>query len=113
MVNSFNERHKYNINDIPEFEDVYLDKVLEDCGPANMNFYARVLLKPGMEVHRHQHIGESESYFILSGSGMFDDNGTMVEVKKGDITFTPDGHYHNLINTGNEMLEFMALIIKE
>lgn len=113
MVNSFNERHKYDINDIPDFEDVYLDKLLDGFGPANMNFYAKVLLKPGMEVHRHQHIGESESYFILSGRGIFDDNGTMIEIKKGDITFTPDGHYHNLINNGNEMLEFMALIIKE
>lgn len=113
MVNSFRERHSYDIDSIPDFEEVYLDKVLEESGPANMNFYARVLLKPGMEVHRHQHIGESESYFILSGSGIFDDNGMMVEVKKGDITFTPNGHYHNLVNTGTEMLEFIALIIKE
>jgi len=113
MVNSFSERHKYDITDIPDFEEIYLDKLLVESSPENMNFYARVLLKPGMEVHRHQHIGESESYFILSGIGLFDDNGTMVEVKKGDITFTPDGHYHNLINNGNEILEFMALIIKE
>lgn len=113
MVNSFSERHKYDITDIPDFEEIYLDKLLVESSPENMNFYARVLLKPGMEVHRHQHIGESESYFILSGIGLFDDNGTMVEVKKGDITYTPNGHYHNLINTGNEILEFMALIIKE
>lgn len=113
MVNSFNQRHKYDITEIPDFEEVYLDRLLDGCDPKNMNFYARVLLKPGMEVHRHQHVGESEIYFILSGSGMFDDNGDMIEVKKGDITYTPDGHYHNLINTGTEMLEFMALIIKE
>ena len=113
MGNSFSERHKYDITDIPDFEEIYLDKLLVESSPENMNFYARVLLKPGMEVHRHQHIGESESYFILSGIGLFDDNGTMVEVKKGDITYTPNGHYHNLINTGNEILEFMALIIKE
>lgn len=37
----------------------------------------------------------------------------MIEVKKGDITFTPDGHYHRIINNGTEMLDFMALIIKE
>ncbi len=113
MVNSFNQRHKYDITEIPDFEEVYLDKLLDGCGPKNMNFYARVLLKPGMEVHRHQHVDESEIYFILSGSGLFDDNGDMIEVKKGDITYTPDGHCHNLINTGTEMLEFMALIIKE
>ena len=113
MVNSFKERHGHDIADIPEFEEIYLDKLLDGCGPGNMNFYARVLLNPGMEVHRHQHIGESESYLILSGTGLFDDNGTMVEVKAGDITFTPNGHYHNLVNTGDEVLEFIALIIKE
>jgi len=75
MVNSFSERHKYDITDIPDFEEIYLDKLLVESSPENMNFYARVLLKPGMEVHRHQHIGESESYFILSGIGLFDDNG--------------------------------------
>jgi len=113
MVNSFNDRHEYEMTEIPDFEDVYLDELLTECGPSNMNLYARVLLKPGKEVFRHQHVGESESYFILSGSGIFDDNGKMIEVKKGDITFTPDGHYHRIINNGTEMLEFMALIIKE
>ena len=81
MVNSFGERHGYDTTEIPDFKEIYLDKLLDGCGPENMRFYARVLLKPGMEVHRHQHIEESESYFILSGSGIFDDNGKMVEVK--------------------------------
>ena len=85
MVSFFKERNEYAVSEIPAFEDVYLDRLLDNKGPQNMNLYAHVYVKPGKEVSRHQHIGESESYFILSGSGIFDDNGRKFEVKKGDI----------------------------
>ena len=41
----------------------------------------------------------------------YDDNGTKRMVKAGDITYTPDGRGHGLINTGDTDLVFMALII--
>ena len=59
----------------------------------------------------HEHHGESETYYILSGEGEYDDKGTKRMVKAGDITYTPDGRGHGLINTGDTDLVFMALII--
>ena len=57
---------------------------------------------------------ESETYYILTGEGEYNDNGTSWRhVKAGDITFTPDGRGHGLANTGNTDLVFMALIIKD
>ena len=73
--------------------------------------YAEVVIEPGCSLGYHEHHGESETYYILSGEGEYDDNGTKRMVKAGDITYTPDGRGHGLINTGDTDLVFMALII--
>ena len=73
--------------------------------------YAEVVLEPGCEVGYHTHANESETYYILSGKGIYNDNGVKREVGKGDITFTPDGCGHSLENIGDDDLVFMALII--
>ena len=55
---------------------------------------------------------KGESYFILSGEGAYEDNGTIRTVKPGDVTWTPDGSGHGISNVeGKEDLVFMALIV--
>ena len=76
-----------------------------------VRMFARVSLNPGEEVPFHTHTGECEYYYILSGAGIYSDNGTAVEVKPGLITFTPSGNGHGIQNTGTEQLEFIALIV--
>lgn len=76
-----------------------------------LRMYSHVSLKPGEMVEFHVHEGECEYYYILSGHGLYDDNGTKVEVSEGTITFTPSGEGHGIENTGDELLEFMALVI--
>ena len=75
--------------------------------------YAEVTIEPGCSLGYHEHHGESETYYILSGQGNYDDNGRIRPVKAGDITYTPDGCGHALSNSGNTDLVFMALIIKD
>lgn len=70
-------------------------------------------LEPGCSLGYHEHHGESETYYILSGQGEYSDNGLYRPVQPGDITFTPDGKGHGLANIGNTDLVFMALIIKD
>ena len=73
--------------------------------------YAAVTVEPGCSLGYHEHHGESETFYILQGFGDFDDNGTVRQVKPGDVTFTPSGSGHALVNTGVSNLIFMALII--
>ena len=74
--------------------------------------YARVTLPPGAVLGYHEHHGNGECYFILSGEGVYDDNGTKRTVRPGDVTWTPDGTGHGLSNeSGKEDVVFMALII--
>lgn len=75
--------------------------------------YAEVTIEPGCSLGFHEHHGESETYYILKGQGIYSDNGNLRMVKAGDVTFTPDGEGHALTNTEDEDLVFMALIIKD
>lgn len=73
--------------------------------------FANVQLKPGEEVGFHIHTGEFESYYIISGTGVYNDNGEEIEALPGLVTFTPSGTGHGIRNTGSKMLEFIALIV--
>ena len=59
------------------------------------------------------HEGESETYYILTGTGIYNDNGTKYPVKAGDVVFCDDGEGHGLLNNGKEDLKFIALILKK
>ena len=55
----------------------------------------------------------TETYYLLSGEGLYHDNDKSYPVKAGDVTFCADGGTHGLDNTGDSDLTFMALIIKK
>lgn len=75
------------------------------------SMFSRVVLEPHCELGYHEHHGETETYYILSGTGIYNDNGTEVEVEAGDVTFCEDGNGHGLKNTGDDDLAFVALIL--
>lgn len=93
-------------------EKLYLSD-LKDFAKINpkLRMYSLAELKPGEEVGFHIHNNESEMYYILSGEGIYDDNGTEYEVHPGMVTHTPSGDGHGIRNTGTDMLRFIALII--
>lgn len=73
--------------------------------------FAEITLEPGCSVGYHEHHNESETYYILSGEGEYNDNGTIRTVKKGDVTFTGSGFGHGMENVSNENLVFIGLIL--
>lgn len=46
--------------------------------------YAKVTIEPKCSLGYHEHHGESETYYILSGTGLYNDNGVEIPVKAGD-----------------------------
>lgn len=82
-----------------------------DASNPRVKLFSFIQLKPGEEVPYHMHVGESETYFILTGHGIYNDNGTRVEAVPGMVTLTPSGEGHALKNTGDDMLSFIALIL--
>lgn len=78
---------------------------------SKLRTFSLIELGVGGEVDFHVHEGEFESYYILSGKGLYNDNGNEIEVEAGTATFTPSGEGHGIKNIGKEMLKFIALII--
>lgn len=82
-----------------------------DAKNPRLKTFAFAQLKPGEQVGFHEHVGESEMYYIISGKGLYNDNGIEVEISEGAVTLTPSGESHALVNTGDKMLEFLAMIL--
>ena len=82
----------------------------ELCGIGRL--YAKIELPPGSYVGWHQHVDDTEPYFILSGEGIFTDNDkSKTKVGPGDVCVIESGQYHSLENASDtEDLVFMALI---
>lgn len=73
--------------------------------------FSRMVLPPGCSIGLHQHTGDVEAFYILSGTGALDDNGTLTTVAAGDVVFTGNGESHAIENLGPDDLVFIALIL--
>lgn len=73
--------------------------------------FCHTTVYPGSAIGYHVHEKESETYYILSGTARFNDNGTMRTVNAGDVTFTGAGEGHGIEAVGNEPVEMIALIL--
>lgn len=80
-------------------------------GHARM--FAHMVLEPGRSIGEHAHEHETEFFYILKGEGLFDDDGTKVTVRAGDVCSTGYGARHSMENVSDEPLEFLALIVLE
>lgn len=79
----------------------------------NCRLFAQITVKPGDSIGEHQHVGEQEIFYFLQGKGIVVDNGKEFEIGPGDVMVTPDQSSHSVINTGDQDLVFMALILNE
>ena len=73
--------------------------------------YSKIVMQPGDSIGYHQHVGEQEIFYFLSGEGMVKDNEETIKIYPGDVMITPDQSYHSIENTGTGELVFMALIL--
>ncbi len=73
--------------------------------------FAKVTIPVGASIGEHFHKGNTETYHILQGEALYNDNGVDKKIGVGATTFCPDGEKHGIENIGNEDLIFIALII--
>lgn len=92
--------------------EVLIEKILDEELADKCGLYARVTIPAGSVLGYHEHHGNGESYFVLSGEAVYDDNGVKRTIKAGDSTWTPDGFGHGVDNSqGKDPIVFMALIV--
>ena len=73
----------------------------------------RSLLNGPEEMSQKGRVFGHETYYILSGKGLYNDNGTEVEIGAGDVTYCAPGEGHGLKCLGDEPVEMIALILYE
>lgn len=94
------------------------DGVVEMTGfvtPEELNnkgrLFGKIVLKSGCGIGYHIHENESELFYIMKGTAVYDDNGTKTIVSAGDVTVTSSGMGHSIKNESSEDVELIALIV--
>ena len=84
-------------------------------GPAELNdkgrLFSRLTLEPGSSIGFHIHDKDAELFYFLRGTGEYSDNGEICTVTAGDVAVCPTGTGHSIANKGDEVLEFIAVVI--
>lgn len=78
----------------------------------HVKLFASLTIQPGDRMAPHKHEGDSEAYYIVSGTGSYTDNGETYQVAPGDVLWCQDGGSHGMVNDGTDPLVIIALIIK-
>ncbi|HYW82139.1 MAG: cupin domain-containing protein [Spirochaetia bacterium] len=78
---------------------------------GKVRLLARLRLSPGSSIGYHEHEGEEEVFYILSGTGTVTEQGVTSTVGPGDAVLTAAGGGHSIENQGTEPLEFIAAIL--
>ncbi|HIW16013.1 MAG TPA: cupin domain-containing protein [Firmicutes bacterium] len=68
-------------------------------------------MKPGVSSGPHFHTGDFETYYILKGRALANDNGKLYELEPGDMLQCKDGDFHAIECIGEEELEYLAVIM--
>ena len=76
----------------------------------NGRLFAWIELPVGASIGPHTHDGETEYYAILSGKGEVTESDGVKQVTGGDMVITGNGASHSIANTGNDPLQFIAVI---
>ncbi len=104
-----------NINDVKSDEvkvgkskGTYIQWLITDKQEKN---YAmrRFIIKPEGKIAMHYHDYYESLYFVNGKCSVCVDDKKM-ELKKGDFIFIDSKHKHEIINNGNEDLEFICVI---
>lgn len=73
--------------------------------------FGKITLKPGVSIGLHTHVDDSETFYVLSGEGLYTENGSVMNIKTGDILYLNKGGNHSVENNGDAELQLMALIL--
>jgi mannose-6-phosphate isomerase-like protein (cupin superfamily) len=92
-------------------KEVHVLDLMEKGTMAHCRLFSKMTLIPGASIGEHEHIGETEYYWILQGEGIVTEKDGEHKVKEGDLVITGNGAKHAIRNDGKEDLVFLALII--
>jgi mannose-6-phosphate isomerase-like protein (cupin superfamily) len=101
---------QYTINDIGgevvKDNETYL---LKDNKTLDKLVLSSTLLNPFKQTTGHNHSGQEEVYFFVSGQGRMEVDEKTLLVTAGDVVLVPDGSFHRVYNETTESLYFVCV----
>jgi mannose-6-phosphate isomerase-like protein (cupin superfamily) len=76
---------------------------------GNITQIALATFLPGQVAPTHSHQDMYETFIIQSGSGTIEIDKRMVNVKVGDCVLVSPGEFHEVKNTGEEVMEILNI----
>ena len=76
-----------------------------DNTELNSLVVSKTELHPGKNTSGHNHSGQEEVYIFTSGRGSMVVGTETYDVKMGDIVLIPDGAFHKVWNTGDDVYD--------
>lgn len=73
--------------------------------------FAEITIPPGSSVGEHVHEGDFETYYVLKGKALLNDNGTEVTLLPGEVNICKDGEFHSIKNVGEDNLVLIAIVL--
>ncbi|WP_332448194.1 cupin domain-containing protein [Sphaerochaeta sp.] len=87
-------------------------KAIADEGTVkHCRLFSELRIEKGCSIGTHDHVNETEYYWITSGRGIVTEADGEKVVEAGDLVITGSGASHAIRNEEDEPLTFLALII--
>ncbi|MDT4761337.1 cupin domain-containing protein [Sphaerochaeta sp. PS] len=83
----------------------------EEGSVQHCRLFSEITLEKGCSIGVHDHVNETEYYWITEGKGIVTEADGEKLVTKGDLVVTGGGASHAIRNEEKEPLKLMALII--
>ncbi len=73
--------------------------------------FGNLHLEPNCGIGVHTHEGESELFYIVNGTVVYNDDGVEHELHAGDLAVVEPGHSHGVSNRSDAPADLVALIV--
>lgn len=83
----------------------------EEGSVQHCRLFSEVTLEKGCSIGEHDHVNETEYYWITEGEGIVTEADGEKKVTKGDLVVTGGGATHAIRNEQEAPLKFAAIII--
>lgn len=91
--------------------EVGVNKLLNKGDAEGLDLFATVTIPTGASIGYHQHLEDSEGYYILSGAAEFTDaDGKAKAAEPGDLCLITKGESHGIKNIGDTELKILAIV---
>jgi mannose-6-phosphate isomerase-like protein (cupin superfamily) len=76
---------------------------------SEIEFVDCTVIPPSSTIGRHEHHGNEEIYFVVSGTPLMRVSGEEARLQKGALSIVRDGEWHELINDTDQDVEILVI----